>query len=43
MVNKEYENLEICEECEIECHDECPNNELTPYDTPVCGCERCQI
>lgn len=39
--NSEYEDLEKCEACELECHDECPNNELSGYDTPVCGCERC--
>lgn len=40
--NKEdYAHLELCEECQIDCHSECPNKQLTGYDNPVCGCERC--
>ena len=42
MRNREdYQDLEICEECQIECHNECPNKKLTGYDSLVCGCERC--
>jgi len=34
-------DLEVCEECQLECHSDCPNKLLSSYDTPVCGCERC--
>lgn len=28
MKNNDYEDLEVCEECQIECHSECENHEL---------------
>ena len=37
----DYEALEICNECDADCHAECINKSLSEYDTPVCGCHRC--
>lgn len=39
--NSDYEDLEKCMECEMQCHSECANHTLSEYDTPVCGCKRC--
>lgn len=40
-MKNEYKDLDICYDCEVDDHDHCPNHDLSEYETPVCGCERC--